>query len=44
MRILIAEDDTTLAGFVRQGLQGEHQAVDGVEGGEQARAPLSVFR
>ena len=27
MRILIAEDDTALAGFVRQGLQGEHYAV-----------------
>src|SRR5271156_97040 len=38
MRILIAEDDTALASFVRQGLQGEHYAVDVVEDGEQARA------
>src|ERR1017187_9870611 len=38
MRILIAEDDAALAGFVRQGLQGEHYAVDVVEDGEQARA------
>ena len=28
MRILIAEDDLALAGFVRQGLQGEHYQVD----------------
>ena len=38
MRILIAEDDAALAGFVRQGLQGEHYQVDVVEDGEQARA------
>jgi two-component system copper resistance phosphate regulon response regulator CusR len=38
MRILIAEDDTALAGFVRQGLQGEHYTVDVAEDGEQARA------
>jgi len=38
MRILIAEDDTALAGFVRQGLQGEHYAVDVAEDGERARA------
>ena len=43
MRILIAEDDTALAGFVRQGLQGEHYAVDLVEDGEQARAMGSEF-
>jgi two-component system copper resistance phosphate regulon response regulator CusR len=43
MRILIAEDDTALAGFVRQGLQGEHYAVDVVEDGEQARAMGSEF-
>src|ERR1700722_369535 len=43
MRILIAEDDTALAGFVRQGLQGEHYAVDVVEDGEQARALGSEF-
>jgi two-component system, OmpR family, copper resistance phosphate regulon response regulator CusR len=43
MRILIAEDDAALAGFVRQGLQGEHYAVDVVEDGEQARAMGSEF-
>src|SRR5271168_1958646 len=43
MRILIAEDDAALAGFVRQGLQGEHFAVDVVEDGEQARAMGSEF-
>jgi two-component system, chemotaxis family, protein-glutamate methylesterase/glutaminase len=43
MRILIAEDDAALAGFVRQGLQGEHYAVDVVEDGEQARAMGTEF-
>ena len=43
MRILIAEDDVALAGFVRQGLQGEHYAVDVVEDGEQARAMGTEF-
>jgi two-component system, chemotaxis family, protein-glutamate methylesterase/glutaminase len=43
MKILIAEDDAALAGFVRQGLQGEHYAVDVVEDGEQARAMGSEF-
>jgi two-component system copper resistance phosphate regulon response regulator CusR len=43
MRILIAEDDAALAGFLRQGLQGEHYAVDVVEDGEQARAMGSEF-
>jgi two-component system copper resistance phosphate regulon response regulator CusR len=43
MRILIAEDDTALASFVRQGLQAEHYAVDLVEDGEQARAMGSEF-
>jgi CheY-like chemotaxis protein len=43
MRILIAEDDAALAGFVRQGLQGEHYSVDVVEDGEQARALGSEF-
>jgi two-component system copper resistance phosphate regulon response regulator CusR len=38
MRILIAEDDAALASFVRQGLQGEHYAVDVAADGEQARA------
>jgi DNA-binding response OmpR family regulator len=43
MRILIAEDDRALAGFVRQGLQGEHYAVDVVEDVEQARAMGTEF-
>jgi len=43
MRILIAEDDAALARFVRQGLQGEHYAVDVVEDGEQARAMGTEF-
>jgi two-component system chemotaxis response regulator CheB len=38
MRILIAEDDEALARFVRQGLEGEHYAVDVFPDGEQARA------
>jgi two-component system chemotaxis response regulator CheB len=37
MRILIAEDDDALARFVRQGLEGEHYAVDVASDGEQAR-------
>jgi DNA-binding response OmpR family regulator len=37
MRILIAEDDTALAGFVRKGLESEHYAVDVSNDGEQAR-------
>lgn len=38
MRILIAEDDTALAGFVRKGLEAEHYAVDVSSDGEQSRA------
>src|SRR5262245_25338096 len=38
MHILIAEDDTALAGFVRKGLDVEHYAVDVSNDGEQARA------
>ncbi len=37
MRILIAEDDEALAQFVRQGLEGEHYAVDVFPDGEQPR-------
>jgi len=37
MRILIAEDDETLAKFIRQGLEGEHYSVDVAPDGEQAR-------
>src|SRR4029077_5088029 len=38
MRILVAEDDTALASFVRKGLESEHYAVDLSADGEQARA------
>jgi two-component system, OmpR family, copper resistance phosphate regulon response regulator CusR len=43
MRILIAEDDSALAGFVRKGLEAEHNAVDVSADGEQARALASEF-
>jgi two-component system, OmpR family, copper resistance phosphate regulon response regulator CusR len=43
MRILIAEDDTALAGFVRKGLEAEHYAVDVSADGEQARALATEF-
>jgi two-component system, OmpR family, copper resistance phosphate regulon response regulator CusR len=38
MRILIAEDDETLAKFVREGLEGENYRVDVYADGEQARS------
>ena len=38
MHILIAEDDTALAGFVRKGLEAKHYAVDVSNDSEQARA------
>ena len=43
MRILIAEDDTALAGFVCKGLEAEHYAVDVSSDGEQARALATEF-
>jgi flagellar hook protein FlgE len=43
MRILIAEDDTALAGFIRKGLEAEHYAVDTSSEGEQARALAAEF-
>ena len=43
MRILMAEDDEALARFVRQGLEGEHYAVDVFPDGEQARAAATEF-
>ena len=43
MRILIAEDDTALAGFVRKGLEAEHYAMDVPADGEQARALATEF-
>jgi two-component system, OmpR family, copper resistance phosphate regulon response regulator CusR len=41
MRILLAEDDTALAGFVRKGLEAESYAVDVSADGEQTRALAS---
>ncbi len=38
MRILIAEDDEALARFGRHGLESEHNSVDVLPDGEQARA------
>jgi two-component system, OmpR family, copper resistance phosphate regulon response regulator CusR len=43
MRILIAEDDTALSGFLRKGLEAEHYAVDASSEGEQARALAAEF-
>jgi two-component system copper resistance phosphate regulon response regulator CusR len=43
MRILVAEDDTALASFVRKGLEAEHYAVDVSADGEQARAMAGEF-
>ena len=37
MRILLVEDDTPLASFVRKGLEAEHYAVDVAADGEMAR-------
>jgi two-component system copper resistance phosphate regulon response regulator CusR len=41
MRMLIAEDDPALAGFVKKGLEAEHYAVDVSVDGERARALAS---
>jgi DNA-binding response OmpR family regulator len=38
MRILIIEDDTALANFIRKGLEAEHYAVDTAVEGEQGRS------
>jgi DNA-binding response OmpR family regulator len=43
MRMLIAEDDPALAGFVKKGLEAEHYAVDVSADGERARALASEF-
>jgi len=37
MRILVVEDDTPLANFLRKGLEAEHYAVDIAPDGEEAR-------
>lgn len=38
MRILVAEDDEALGGFVRRGLEAEHYAVDLANDGEQTKS------
>jgi FliA/WhiG family RNA polymerase sigma factor len=43
MRILIAEDECSLAAFVRKGLEAEHYAVDVAADGAQALALASEF-
>lgn len=43
MRILVAEDDSPLAAFLRKGLEAEHYAVDVVGDGEQAKYMASEF-
>ena len=43
MRILIAEDDSALASFVKKGLSAEHYAVDVSNDGEQARSMAGEF-
>ena len=37
MRVLVAEDDSALASFVRKGLEAEHYAVDIASDGEEAQ-------
>jgi len=41
MRILVVEDDTALAGFLKKGLEAEHYAVDVAPDGEEARLSAS---
>src|SRR5215472_3894134 len=41
MRILVVEDDTALAGFLKKGLEAEHYAVDVAPDGEEARLSVS---
>ncbi len=43
MRILIVEDDPSLASFVKKGLEAEHYAIDIASDGEQARAQACEF-
>ncbi|HUM05695.1 MAG TPA: response regulator transcription factor [Terriglobales bacterium] len=43
MRILIVEDDTALANFIRKGLEAEHYAVDTAIDGEQGRSMALQF-
>jgi len=41
MRILVVEDDTALASFLKKGLEAEHYAVDVAPDGEEARCAVS---
>ena len=43
MRILIVEDDTALASFIRKGLEAEHYAVDAASDGEQGGSMALEF-
>lgn len=43
MRILIVEDDSALASFIRKGLEAEHYAVDTASEGEQGRTMALEF-
>jgi heavy metal response regulator len=43
MRILIIEDDSSLASFIRKGLEAEHYAVDAAISGEQGRGMALEF-
>ena len=40
MRILVVENDTALAGFLKKGLEAEHYAVDVAPDGEEARCSV----
>jgi DNA-binding response OmpR family regulator len=42
MDVLLVEDDKLVAEFVRQGLEGEHYAVDVVQDGEEAERKLTA--
>src|SRR5258708_32298537 len=43
MRILIVEDDSALASFIRKGLEAEHYAVDTSSDGDQGRSMALEF-
>src|SRR5258708_12243936 len=43
MRILIVEDDSALASFIRKGLEAEHYAVDAATDGDQGRSMALEF-
>ena len=43
MRILIAEDDAPLAGFLRKGFEAESYAVDVAKNGEEAEDLAGIY-